>query len=176
MCKLIQYYALILSSDFLRALSKSHHVCSGTIGGHTTTVGPSSAGLISNNDSSASNSTEITTLSAATEGGAPNIGVIIGAILGSLAGVVCLIIKDELAGKETMTKTMNRQSCISSFEELFQASEKKKMDPWDEANLLQNMKNEGVHVTTVANQRYVYRGFNSLYPKLPDTDRFSKPD
>ncbi|KIR97963.1 hypothetical protein L804_04421 [Cryptococcus deuterogattii 2001/935-1] len=91
----------------------------GTIGGHTTTVGPSSAGLISNNDSSASNSTEITTLSAATEGGAPNIGVIIGAILGSLAGVVCLIIKDELAGKETMTKTMNRQSCISSFEELF---------------------------------------------------------
>lgn len=50
------------------------------------------------------------------------------------------------------------------------------MDPWDEANLLQNMKNEGVHVTTVANQRYVYRGSDSLYPKLPDTDRFSKPD
>ncbi|WVO20027.1 uncharacterized protein IAS62_001317 [Cryptococcus decagattii] len=36
------------------------------------------------------NSTEITTLSAATEGGAPNIGVIIGAILGSLAGVAIL--------------------------------------------------------------------------------------
>lgn len=40
------------------------------------------------------------------------------------------------------------------------SSEQKKMDPWDEANLLQNMKNEGVHVTTVANQRYVYRGFH----------------
>lgn len=31
------------------------------------------------------------------------------------------------------------------------------MDPWDEANLLSNQKNEGVYVTTVANQRYVYR-------------------
>ena len=35
--------------------------------------------------------------------------------------------------------------------------EKKKTSPWDEANMLQNVKNEGVHVTTVANQRYVYR-------------------
>jgi len=35
--------------------------------------------------------------------------------------------------------------------------EKKKINPWDEANMLQNVKNEGVHVTTVANQRYVYR-------------------
>jgi hypothetical protein len=28
---------------------------------------------------------------------------------------------------------------------------------WDDANMLQNVKNEGVHVTTVAKQRYVYR-------------------
>lgn len=35
--------------------------------------------------------------------------------------------------------------------------ETKKLDPWDEANLLQNMKNEEIHVTTVAKQRYVYR-------------------
>jgi hypothetical protein len=35
--------------------------------------------------------------------------------------------------------------------------ETKKTNPWDEANMLQNVKNEGVHVTTVANQRYVYR-------------------
>lgn len=34
---------------------------------------------------------------------------------------------------------------------------KKKLDPWDQANLLQNQKNEEVHVTTAANQRYVYR-------------------
>lgn len=119
MCRSIQYYALKLSSDFVRALSKSHHVCSSTVDGHTTTVGPSSAESVSNNGSSASNSTEITTLPAAIEGGAPNIGVIIGAILGSPAGAVCLIIQDELAGKETMTKTVNRQSCISSVEELF---------------------------------------------------------
>lgn len=33
----------------------------------------------------------------------------------------------------------------------------KKPNPWDDANMLQNVKNEGVHVTTVANQRYVYR-------------------
>lgn len=74
---------------------------------------------MSNNDSSASNSPKVTTFSAATEGGAPNIGVVIGAILGSLAGVVCLVIEDELAGKEIMTKTVNRQSCISSVEGLF---------------------------------------------------------
>jgi hypothetical protein len=34
---------------------------------------------------------------------------------------------------------------------------KKTTSPWDDANMLQNVKNEGVHVTTVANQRYVYR-------------------
>lgn len=119
MCKSIQYYALILSTDFIRAPSKSHHMCSGTIGGQTTIVRPSSSELMSNNDSSASNSPKVTTLSAATEGGAPNIGVVIGAILGSLAGVVCLVIEDELAGKEIMTKTVNRQSCISSVEGLF---------------------------------------------------------
>jgi hypothetical protein len=33
----------------------------------------------------------------------------------------------------------------------------KPLNPWDEANLLQNMKNEEIHVTTVAKQRYVYR-------------------
>jgi hypothetical protein len=34
----------------------------------------------------------------------------------------------------------------------------KKLNPWDEANLLQNAKNEGVYITTAAtNQRYVYR-------------------
>jgi hypothetical protein len=37
--------------------------------------------------------------------------------------------------------------------------EEKKLNPWDQANLLQNMKNEEVHVTTVANQRYVYREY-----------------
>ncbi|OXH24260.1 hypothetical protein J008_05878 [Cryptococcus neoformans] len=83
---------------------------------------------------------ETATLSAATEGGAPNVGVIIGAILGSLAGVAILYFLCRKAVPAT------------------KSSEKKKMDPWDEANLLQNMKNEGVHVTTVANQRYVYPG------------------
>jgi hypothetical protein len=33
----------------------------------------------------------------------------------------------------------------------------KELNPWDEANLLQNMKQENVHITTVAQQRYVYR-------------------
>lgn len=37
------------------------------------------------------------------------------------------------------------------------ADDAKKLNAWDEANLLQNMKNENVHVSTVANQRYVYR-------------------
>jgi hypothetical protein len=35
--------------------------------------------------------------------------------------------------------------------------DEKKLGAWDNANLLQNMKNEMVHVTTVARQRYVYR-------------------
>jgi hypothetical protein len=37
---------------------------------------------------------------------------------------------------------------------------KKEVNPWDDANMLQNVKNEGVHVTTVANQPYVYREFS----------------
>ena len=42
----------------------------------------------------------------------------------------------------------------------------KKVNPWDEANMLQNVKNEGVHVTTVANQRYVYRTLRGLCAHL----------
>ena len=44
--------------------------------------------------------------------------------------------------------------------------DKKKLDPWDEANMLDNQKNEGVHVTTVANQRYVYRECPVFLPRL----------
>jgi len=44
--------------------------------------------------------------------------------------------------------------------------EKKKINPWDEANMVQNVKNEGVHVTTVANQRYVYRRLLLLIEKM----------
>ncbi|AAW42667.2 expressed protein [Cryptococcus deneoformans JEC21] len=114
----------------------------GTVDGLTTTVGPSSTGVISSDGSSSNTASNsgATALSAATEGGAPNVGVIIGAILGSLAGVAILYF-------------LCRKAVPAA-----KSSEKKKMDPWDEANLLQNMKNEGVHVTTVANQRYVYPG------------------
>ncbi|OCF41804.1 hypothetical protein I317_04410 [Kwoniella heveanensis CBS 569] len=71
--------------------------------------------------------------------GSPNAGIIVGAVLGSLAGLAflywfCRRVKP--AAKK---------------------AEDKKLNPWDEANLLQNMKNEEVHVTTAANQRYVYR-------------------
>ncbi|WVF70516.1 hypothetical protein IAT40_005306 [Kwoniella sp. CBS 6097] len=72
--------------------------------------------------------------------GSPNAGIIVGAVLGSLAGLgflywLCRRVKP--ASKK---------------------AEDKKLNPWDEANLLQNMKNEEVHVTTAANQRYVYPG------------------
>lgn len=43
---------------------------------------------------------------------------------------------------------------------------KKEVSPWDDANMLQNVKNEGVHVTTVANQRYVYRKCCSISTKV----------
>ncbi|WWC86315.1 uncharacterized protein L201_001188 [Kwoniella dendrophila CBS 6074] len=75
-----------------------------------------------------------------TSGGSPNAGVIVGAILGTLAGLgflyfLCLKVSPKL-----------------------KKDKEKKLNPWDEANLLQNMKNEEVHVTTAANQRYVYPG------------------
>lgn len=35
--------------------------------------------------------------------------------------------------------------------------EEKKLGAWDNANLLQNMKNEMIHISTDAEQRYVYR-------------------
>lgn len=61
----------------------SPYVCvSGTIDGPAVTS--------SDRSSKTADISETATLSAATEGGAPNVGVIIGAILGSLAGVVGL--------------------------------------------------------------------------------------
>lgn len=61
----------------------SPYVCvSGTIDGPAVTS--------SDRSSKTAGISETATLSAASEGGAPNVGVIIGAILGSLAGVVCL--------------------------------------------------------------------------------------
>ncbi|WVW82372.1 hypothetical protein I302_104379 [Kwoniella bestiolae CBS 10118] len=74
------------------------------------------------------------------QSGTPNAGVIVGAVLGSIAGLaflyyLCRKVSPQLKKKDT-----------------------KKLNPWDEANLLQNMKNEEVHVTTAANQRYVYPG------------------
>ncbi|ORY23214.1 hypothetical protein BCR39DRAFT_595631 [Naematelia encephala] len=71
--------------------------------------------------------------------GAPNAGAIVGAILGSLAGIGLLVFLFRKFGPHLPKK------------------EDKKLNPWDEANLLQNMKNEEVHVTTAANQRYIYR-------------------
>ncbi|ORX36005.1 hypothetical protein BD324DRAFT_651912 [Kockovaella imperatae] len=75
---------------------------------------------------------------AAQGSGTPNGGVIAGAILGSLAGLLLLI-------------WIFRRGIFSI------KKNDKKLDPWDEANMLQKQKNEAVHVTTVAKQRYVYR-------------------
>lgn len=52
---------------------------------------------------------------------------------------------------------------------------KKEVNPWDDANMLQNVKNEGVHVTTVANQRYVYREFLGNR-KVESADDYSRDD
>lgn len=78
----------------------------------------------------------------------------IGAILGGIAGIV--------------SPEEAKHGCCADWQLLlffmfrkYVAAKKadggKKLNKWDEANLLQNMKNENVHVSTVANQRYVYR-------------------
>lgn len=54
--------------------------------------------------------------------------------------------------------------------------DEKKVNPWDDANMLQNVKNEGVHVTTVANQRYVYRACLSPVPTCFESDSDSGHD
>ncbi|WVN85481.1 uncharacterized protein L203_100627 [Cryptococcus depauperatus CBS 7841] len=106
----------------------------GNIGGETTTLGPTPTGKLNSNSSSSDSAAP------ANDGGPSNVGVIIGAILGSLAGLVILwYIYRRVAGPKKPPKN-------------------KDLNSWDEANLLQNMKNEGVHITTAANQRYVYPG------------------
>ncbi|TYJ56353.1 hypothetical protein B9479_002901 [Cryptococcus floricola] len=107
----------------------------GTVAGSTTTLSPSGTGA-----TTAQGATATSTGVEGISGGAPNVGVIIGAVLGSLAGVVLLW----FACRKAVQAKKN--------------GDVKKLDPWDEANMLQNQKNEGVHVTTAANQRYVYPG------------------
>ncbi|ODO11692.1 hypothetical protein I350_00476 [Cryptococcus amylolentus CBS 6273] len=107
----------------------------GTVAGSTATLSPSGTGA-----TTTTGATATSTSVKGTSGGAPNVGVIIGAVLGSLAGVVLLWFA---CRKAVQAKTQG---------------DDKKLDPWDEANMLQNQKNEGVHVTTAANQRYVYPG------------------
>jgi hypothetical protein len=46
--------------------------------------------------------------------------------------------------------------------------EEKKTNPWDEANLLSNQKNEGVYITTVAEQRYIYREYTIRRARVCD--------
>ncbi|WVQ82548.1 hypothetical protein IAT38_004677 [Cryptococcus sp. DSM 104549] len=108
----------------------------GNIGGSTTTLGPGGATGTGNSSATGTGGSDI----GATQGGSPNAGVIVGAVLGSLAGVGFLWY-------------LCRKVAPAA-----KAAAEKKMNPWDEANLLQNMKNEEVHVTTAANQRYVYPG------------------
>ncbi|WVQ70900.1 hypothetical protein IAR50_000425 [Cryptococcus sp. DSM 104548] len=110
----------------------------GSVAGSTTTLGPTGTGAATTTGATATS----TGISGSSSGGAPNVGVIIGALLGSLAGVL-----------EVILWFVCRKAIPTATKE-----DKGKMDPWDEANMLQNQKNEGVHVTTAANQRYVYPG------------------
>ncbi|WRT64207.1 uncharacterized protein IL334_001136 [Kwoniella shivajii] len=114
---------------------------SGNANGSPTSMGPSSSITPTNtSNNGTSGSSPNASGVPASPGGSPNVGVIIGAILGSIAGVGFLwFLCRKVAPR--MKKPAD-----------------KKLNPWDEANLLQNMKNEEVHVTTAANQRYVYPG------------------
>ncbi|WVQ97404.1 hypothetical protein IAU59_004517 [Kwoniella sp. CBS 9459] len=102
-------------------------------GGSTNSTNPSSSGSSSSTPMQSQSGTP-------GDSGSPNAGVIVGAVLGSLAGIAFLY------------------WLFRRVKPAAKQQEDKKLDPWDEANLLQNMKNEEVHVTTAANQRYVYPG------------------
>lgn len=83
----------------------------------------------------------------------PAVGAIIGGVLGGLAALV--------SHRPIMNRPHHKVALYVMFRVVHAKMNevKKKTNPWDEANMLQNVKNEGVHVTTVANQRYVYRTF-----------------
>ncbi|KAK6905775.1 hypothetical protein I203_106606 [Kwoniella mangroviensis CBS 8507] len=116
----------------------------GNENGTPTTLNPSSSSHpASGNTSSNSNNTGSSSNNGnipSSQGGTLNAGVIVGAILGSIAGLAFLYFLCRKVSPK------------------FKKKDTKKLNPWDEANLLQNMKNEEVHVTTAANQRYVYPG------------------
>lgn len=102
-----------------------------------------------------SNGTDPNPPGAAVDNSKPPVGAIIGGVLGGLAALV---------GRSSPHEydCTHRKVALYIMFRVVHAKmneEKKKTSPWDEANMLQNVKNEGVHVTTVANQRYVYRGF-----------------
>lgn len=97
--------------------------------------------------------------------GAPNAGVIIGAILGTLIGLVSISVSSSpiTDNKSVRTLIADGTQCQALLAYCMRKvipemkMKNKKLTPWDEANMLQNMKNEEVHVTTAASQRYVYR-------------------
>ena len=101
------------------------------------------------------NGTDTTPPGAAVDNSKPPVGAIIGGVLGGLAALV----RRYHSVRAILT---NKVLLYIMFRVVHKAmnEEKKKTSPWDEANMLQNVKNEGVHVTTVANQRYVYRKSN----------------
>ena len=90
--------------------------------------------------------------------GSPNAGVIVGAILGALAGVVSVrLAAPPTAGGGAGIDLKFILLWLFRKRMALKKPGNKPLNAWDEANMLQNMKNEEIHVTTVAKQRYVYR-------------------
>ncbi|CAD6571309.1 MAG: hypothetical protein TREMPRED_000238 [Tremellales sp. Tagirdzhanova-0007] len=110
----------------------------GSAAGGSTTIGPS-ASPSGSGTSTGPTSTTTGGPNGATGSGSPNAGAIVGGIIGALAGLGLLF----FFFRRVAPRLKNKERHLNA---------------WDQANLLQNMKNEGVHVTTAANQRYVYPG------------------
>jgi len=145
---------------------------SGTINGATTTLTPPAGSVAT--DTTSPFPTDSTSggdgITDATSTGIPNVGTIVGAILGALAGVVSRSSSTARSPYQVPHISISRSVALTRqcstqllllwlFRRRLRAKkpDEKKLNPWDEANLLQNMKNEEVHITTVAKQRYVYR-------------------
>lgn len=104
-----------------------------------------------------SNGTDPNPPGAAVDNTKAPVGAIIGGVLGGIAALVRPTLPPWIKLTNKVTLYVMFRVVHAKINE-----EKKKTSPWDEANMLQNVKNEGVHVTTVANQRYVYRESPSL--------------
>lgn len=97
------------------------------------------------------------TLPGATSGGAPSAGAIVGILFGVLAALVSRIHQYLQDGKIADSQILLYYFFCKYGRPAIAKPAANNVNKWDAANNLQAMKQEAVLVTTVSEQRYVYR-------------------